>query len=198
MGVRPGPHRGTEAGLPRRVLGTDKAAARRVAGHGPRGVPQRRSRRWGGPDGRTAARWRPFLGLGHAFPRRFRNGGGGGLLLMGPPPQSRFGVGRRAVLKGPDFFFLLRTALKDRPKGPPTANSHQPPTATNRQPPTAANRRQPPAATNRQLPTTANRHQPPITNHQPPPTATNHQLPTANRQLPPTTNRQPPTATNHG
>ena len=120
----------------------------------------------------------------------------------------------RAVLKGPDFFcfFLLRTALKDRPKGPPTANRHQPPT-TNRQPPTAShqppttnrhqppatNRRQPPAATNRQLPTTANRHQPPITNHQPPPTTTNcHQLPVANCQPPTATNCQPPTATNHG
>ena len=59
---------------------------------------------------------------------------------------------RRAVLKGPDFFFLLRTALKDRPKGPPTAN--------------------------RQLPSTANRHQPPTTNrHQPPPTASGDQPP---------------------
>ena len=54
------------------------------------------------------------------------------------------------------FFFLLRTALKERPKGPPTANRqlpstanrHQPPT-TNRHQPPAANRRQPPAATNR-------------------------------------------------
>ena len=90
------------------------------------------------------------------------------------------------------FFFLLRTALKDHPKGPPTANSHQPPTATSRQPPTATNRRQPPTVTNRQLPTTANRHQPPITNHQPPPTTTNrHQPPVANCQ-PPTANRQPP------
>ena len=48
------------------------------------------------------------------------------------------------------FFFLLRTPLKDRPKGPPTAN--------------------------RQLPSTANRHQPPTTNcHQPP--ATNRRQP---------------------
>ena len=71
------------------------------------------------------------------------------------------------------FFFLLRTALKDRPKGPPTAN--------------------------RQLPSTANRHQPPTTKcHQPPPTASGDQPPTANHcQLPPTTNRQPPTAANH-
>ena len=74
------------------------------------------------------------------------------------------------------FFFLLRTTSKDRPKGPPTANSHQPPTATNHQPPTATNR-QPPTAS----------HQPPTANHcQPPPTATNRQLPTANRQPPPT------------
>ena len=42
------------------------------------------------------------------------------------------------------FFFSLRTALKDSPQGPtadhqlPTAaNRHQPPTVTNRQPPTA-------------------------------------------------------------
>ena len=97
------------------------------------------------------------------------------------------------------FFFLLRTALKERPKGPPTANRQLPSTAnrhqrptTNRHQPPATNRRQPPAATNRQLPTTANRHQPPITNHQPPPTTTNRQLPTANRQPPPTANRQPP------
>ena len=80
----------------------------------------------------------------------------------------------RGVLKGRDFFFfLLRTPLKDSPKGPPTAN--------------------------RQLPSTANRHQPPpTTSHQPPPTASGGQPPTANHcQLPPTTNRQPPTAANH-
>ena len=35
----------------------------------------------------------------------------------------------RGVLKGRDFFFLLRTALKDRPKGPPTANRQRRPTA---------------------------------------------------------------------
>ena len=45
----------------------------------------------------------------------------------------------KAVLKEP-VFFLFRTALKDRPKGPPTANSHQPPTSTHQTPPTAANR----------------------------------------------------------
>ena len=105
----------------------------------------------------------------------------------------------RVALKEPDFFFLLRTALGDRPKGPPianrqlpsTANRHQPPTTNRHQPPTT-NRRQPPAATNRQLPTTANRHQPTAANHhQPPPTAS-CQLPTANRRQPPTANRQPP------
>ena len=37
------------------------------------------------------------------------------------------------------FPFLLRTGLRDSPKGPPTANRHQPPTATNRQPPSTAN-----------------------------------------------------------
>ena len=72
----------------------------------------------------------------------------------------------RAVLKGPDFFFFL---VKDRPKGPPTAN--------------------------RQLPPIANRQPRPTANRQPLPTATNHPSPTANcRQLPPTANRQPPTA----
>ena len=104
------------------------------------------------------------------------------------------------------FFFLLRTALKDRPQGPPTAtaNSHQLPTATNRQPPTATNR-QPPTAANRQrrptancqpLPTASN-HQPPATNRRH--TTTNrHQPPVANCQPPTAANRQPPTATNHG
>ena len=86
------------------------------------------------------------------------------------------------VLKEP-IFFLLTTALKDRPQGPPTAN-RQPPTATNRQPPTAANRHQSP---------TTHPHQPPIANHQPQPTAINHhQPPTANR-----TNCQPRTANHH-
>ena len=83
--------------------------------------------------------------------------------------------------QGTRFFFWLRTALRDRPKGPPTAN-HQPPTATNRQPPTA-DHCQPPPTTNHQPPTAANHHQPP---------------PTARRQPPIATNRQPPIATNHG
>ena len=65
---------------------------------------------------------------------------------------------------------LLRTALKDRPQGPPTAN-RQPPSIANRQPPPTTNRQPLPTATSRQPPTT-NPHQPPITNHQPPPTAT--------------------------
>ena len=94
------------------------------------------------------------------------------------------------------FFFLRRTALNDRPKGPPTANRQLPSTANRHQPP-ATNRRQPPAATNRQLPTTANRHQPPTAanHHQTPPIAS-CQLPTANRQLPSTANRHQPPATN--
>ena len=77
------------------------------------------------------------------------------------------GMGRRRTEAGgslrDEIFFLLRTALKDRPTGPPTAN--------------------------RQLPSTANRHQPPTTNrHQPPPTASGDQPPTANHcQPPPTT-----------
>ena len=78
----------------------------------------------------------------------------------------------RAVLKGPDFFFLLRTAPRDH--RPPTANSHQPPTATNRQLPSTANRHQPPT-TNRQRRPTANHCQPPPTaNRQPPPTMVEH------------------------
>ena len=90
------------------------------------------------------------------------------------------------------FFFLLRTALKDRPMGPPTANHQPPPTANHQSPPTA-NGDQPPTANHCQPPPTAANHQSPTTNRrQPPPTATNHQLPTANRQLPPTANRQPP------
>ena len=119
------------------------------------------------------------------------------------PTQS---ISTGGSLRDEIFFFLLRTALKDRPKGPPTANRqlpttancHQPPT-TNRHQPPATNRRQLPAATNRQLPTTANRLQPPTASHQPPPTTTNrHQPPVANCQPPTAANRQPPTATNHG
>ena len=41
------------------------------------------------------------------------------------------------------IFVLLRTALKDSPQGPPTANRHQPPPTANCQPPSAANRHQP-------------------------------------------------------
>ena len=64
-----------------------------------------------------------------------------GSLLPSPPPSPGGLLGTRL------FFFLLRTTLKDRPKGPPTtANRHQPP-AAQRQPPTATNR-QPPTATN--------------------------------------------------
>ena len=61
------------------------------------------------------------------------------------------------------IFFLLRTTLKDRPRGPPTANRQHPSTdnrhqlpTTNRHQPPATNRRQPPAATNRQQRPTAN------------------------------------------
>ena len=88
-------------------------------------------------------------------------------------PPCHFPLHPGRSFRGQIFFFLLRTALKDRPKGPPTAN--------------------------RQLPSTANRHQPSTTNrHQPPPTASGDQPPTANHcQPPPTTNHQPPTAANH-
>ena len=124
-----------------------------------------------------------------------------GAMKGGPEGRSQlllFLLCSRGVLKGRDFFFLLRTALKDRPKGPPTANRqlpstanrHQPPT-TNRHQPPATNRRQPPAATNRQLPTTANRLQPPTASHQPPPTAS-CQLPTANCRQSPTANCHQP------
>ena len=82
------------------------------------------------------------------------------------------------------IFFLSRTALKDCPKGPPTANRRQPPTSNRHQPPPTGSSDQPPSATNHQSLTTYRR--------QPPPTATNRQLPTANRQSPPTANRQPP------
>ena len=71
--------------------------------------------------------------------------GGGGSREQPPRPPKGF-------LKELDFF-LLRTARRDRPKGPSTANHQPPPTA---------NRRQPPAATNRQPPT-ANHCQPPST-----------------------------------
>ena len=81
------------------------------------------------------------------------------------------------------FFFWPRTALKDRPKGPPTANRQPPPAATNRQRRPTANHYQPPPTTNHQPPTAANHHQPP---------------PTASRRLPIATNRQLPIATNHG
>ena len=97
------------------------------------------------------------------------------------------------------IFFLLRTALKDRPKGPPTptANSHQTPTATNSQPPTASH--QPPPTASGDQPPTANHCQPPpTTNHQPPTAANHHQPPVANCQPPTAANRQLPTATNHG
>ena len=105
-----------------------------------------------------------------------------------------FGLGGKSVTQGGPlgtrFFFLLRTALKDRPKGPPTAN-RQPPTANHQPPPTAsgdqaptANHCQPPPTTNHQPPTAANHHQPPPT--------TSCQLSTANCRQPPTANRHQP------
>ena len=92
----------------------------------------------------------------------------------------------------------LRTALKDRPKGPPTANrqpiNRQPPPTANHQPPPTANRQ----PINRQPPPTANHQPPPTANHHSPPTASGDQPPTANHcQPPPTTNHQPSTAANH-
>ena len=87
-------------------------------------------------------------------------------------PNSFMGVFRKdqGGPLGPRFFFV-----KDRPKGPstanhqppPTANRHQPPTASGDQPPTA-NHCQPPSTTNLQPPIATNRHQPPVANRQPP------------------------------
>ena len=113
------------------------------------------------------------------------------ILKVRPPG----GGGDRAVLEG--FLFLLRTALKDRPKGPPTANRQLPPTTNRHQPPTTNCQPRPPA--NRQPLSTATNHPSPTANcHQPPLTAANHQPPTANRQSPPAANRQsPPTMVEH-
>ena len=88
---------------------------------------------------------------------------------LGPPPlPPGWSFGTEIFF----FLVLLRTALKDRPKGPSTAN-HQLPTANNRQLPTAANRQRRPTA-NRQPLLTAINHQSPTTNcRQPPSTATN-------------------------
>ena len=78
-----------------------------------------------------------------------------GALLVPPPPSpggkrscvwAQRGIrGWRAglSLRPQIFLFLLRTARKDSPQGPPIAN-HQPPPTTNRQAPTAANHHQPP------------------------------------------------------
>ena len=76
-------------------------------------------------------------------------------------------------------FFLLRTALKDRPKGPPTAHHQPPPTA---------NRHQPLTATNHQPSTANNQQQRPTAYRQPLATATNHQSPITNRHQPPVAN----------
>ena len=117
-------------------------------------------------------------------PRKFH----GKCNLMGAR-QGRETGSREFLRKQGGPFFLLRTALKDRPRGPPTANRQLPPTASRHQPPTAnrqprptVNRCQPPPTTHHQLPTAANRRQPPI----------------ANRQPAISTSRQPPIATNHG
>ena len=110
--------------------------------------------------------------------------------------RSMFAAGRSSR---DQIFFLLRTALKDRPKGPPIVNHQPPPTAANRrQPPTAANRQPRPTANRQPLPTATNHPSPTANCRQPPPTAANHQPPTANRQSPPAANRQsPPTMVEH-
>ena len=106
------------------------------------------------------------------------------------PPSGR-------SLRDQIFFFLLRTALKDRPKGPPTANRQLPSTANHQPQPTASH--QPlPTASGDQPPTANHCQPPPTTNHQPP-TAANHHLPppTPSCQLPTVNRRQPPTANRH-
>ena len=64
----------------------------------------------------------------------------------GPSANQKFSLAPLAPIRGVFRaldFFLLRTALRDCPKGPPTANHQSPPAATNRQSPTA-NRQSPP------------------------------------------------------
>ena len=89
-----------------------------------------------------------------------------GRSLRNPPPYAPVTRGRmRAQYPLPHGpFFLLRTALKDRPQGPPTAN-HQPPSGltVNGDQLLIANRCQPPPTANRQSPPTANRQSPPTT-----------------------------------
>ena len=75
------------------------------------------------------------------------------------PVQSGYSTGRS--LRNQIFFILLRTALKDRPKGPPIANRQLPPTANRHQPPTS-NRLQPPPTASGDQPPTANHYQPPF------------------------------------
>ena len=127
--------------------------------------------------------------VGNAAPRRAaRTQGCAGPPDPRPPGTTHAGAGR--FLRD-QVFFLLRTALKDRPKGPSTANRQLPSTANGHQPPTT-NRHQPPPTASGDQPPTANRCQPPPnTNHQPQPPVANCQPPTA-------ATRQPPTASNHG
>ena len=109
------------------------------------------------------------------------------LLRKFPPicgvPVSQWSAGRSLR---DQIFFLLRTALKDRPKGPPTANRQLPPTANRHQPPTAANRQLRPIANRQPLPTATNHPSPTANCRQPPPTANRQSPPAANRQSPPT------------
>ena len=173
-------------GALQRSHAVDKAAALRVGGGG-----------WGGwvtapPSGpQPPLPPRPKTSKGLTLSRTQKGGPPPPWGPATPPPHSghhpalptmRTTQATRAVLKGPDFF-LLRTALQDRPKGPPTANRQLPPTA-NRHRPSTANRRQLPPATHHQLPTATNRRQPPPTTNCQPPTGNLHQPPTANRHQP--------------
>ena len=97
-----------------------------------------------------------------------------------------------------EIFFLLRTPLKDRPKGPSTANRQLPSTANRHQPPTTDRHQPPPTASGDQPPTANHCQPPPTTDHQPPTAANHHQPPpTASCQLPTANRRQPPTANRH-
>ena len=73
----------------------------------------------------------------------------------GSPRHTTVCPQHRGVLKKPNNFFPLKTALKDSPQGPPTANRHKPPTANHRRQPLTANRNQLSPTTNRQQPPTA-------------------------------------------
>ena len=113
--------------------------------HGIESAASRRLRvpRLGG-DGACTNRSCPFWRLGQIVLSR-REGGAANTKM----PQC-------TILKELDFSFWLRIALRDRPKGPSTANHQPPPTTNHHQPPTAANRQRQPTANRQPLPTAIN------------------------------------------